>query len=117
MANQRQDDVYDRWYLRALAVFYGLLCGISSIRYLYLDLNPSSGYVPWTTQVVCFGAAVGTILYFVNPRIGHHCLVATTVLVLMMFAPSGEWAATSFHLVVLGMLYVPLMKRRREVEA
>ena len=99
----------DRWYLRILAAYYGLVCGISSIRYIYLDLHPAGASVPWLTQLLCFGTTVGAILYFFHPRLGHRCLVVLTTMVVVLAASGGDGRGATFHLIVLGMLCLPLI--------
>ena len=107
---------FDRWYVRLLAVYFTLLCGVCSVRYLWMDIT-GNGYVPLLTQLFCFAVTAASIVFFVHPRLGHHLLLSLTVIVLLYFAPTGPAQANLFWLFVAALLGMPLLFPRRPVGA
>ena len=101
------DAFHDRWYIRGLAAVLLLLCGVSTLRYLWIDLFRADTSVPWTTQALCFALTAGSAAYFVSPRWGHRCLLGVAVAVFLVASPQGPPAAVVFWLGVLLLLAMP----------
>lgn len=110
----RNPDRYDRGYLRLLAAVFVLLCGLSTLRYLWIDLL-GGGSVPLVTQIVCLLFTVSGIVYFIRPRLGHHALLGLTSFVLLTHAGSGPPSGDVFWYLVLGFLLLPYLPTRRRL--
>jgi hypothetical protein len=104
-------DPFARWYVAGVAALYVCLCSVSTIRYLYLDLRVPDVYIPLPVQIVCFLAAASGIVYFFKPRVGHHALLLVAILGLCLTASDHHAGAVVFHLLVLGLLSIPLIEK------
>ena len=106
-------DRFDRWYLRLLAGIFAILCGLSTLRYLWIDFF-SDGFVPLAIQIVCFLFTAAAIGYWVKPRLGHHALLGLTVFILSTHV-GGHLAEYVFWFFVLGLLLLPYLPERRRL--
>ncbi len=106
------DNPYNRLYLRVLAGMYLMLCGACSVYYAGLDLSAWREATlvppPWHVQVVCLLAALSAGVYFIRPRLGHHGLLAVTLVVLLVGRDEMPAKERVFHLIVLLLLCLPL---------
>ena len=112
MAERTTD--FDRWYLWLLAMFFAFACGACSVRYVWMDFA-DAGYVPMSTQILCFALTVASIAYFIRPKLGHHVLLALTVAVLLFASPAGPAEAVVFWLFVGGLLVLPWLSRQSKL--
>jgi hypothetical protein len=99
-----------RWYLYLVAIYYGVLCSICGVRYIYLDLTAADVYVAPLTQILCFVAAISGILFFVRRTAGYWGLIAVTVLALCTAPGHTDAKAIAFHAAVLAILLLPVLK-------
>jgi hypothetical protein len=67
------------WYITLTAIYYLLICSATSLFYLTQHLLPNPSIIPWGIQFLCLATALSSALYFANPRLGHRCLIVTTV--------------------------------------
>ena len=91
-----------------LAGFYLFICGISSIRYLAMDLSIIQGTVPATAQILCFAATISVIVYFFKPVIGCVGLFIVNVCGLLISLQNNNPKAIAFYIFVLIILSIPL---------
>ena len=109
----RHDDrFYNHWYLRLPASIFAILCTISTVRYLWLDVSGDAP-IAMLTQAICFLLAAAAIVYFIRPRLAHHVLLALTIFVLLVKGPDGPPAAVMFWLFVGVLLVLPYLAHRR----
>ena len=99
----------NKWYLSSLAGAYLILCGISSIRYLAMDMSLIPGHVPVFTQVLCFAATIAAALYFFRPMMGCMGLAIVTLLALNQAAIARNPTAVVFHVIILLVLSVSVL--------
>jgi hypothetical protein len=85
---------------------FAVLCGFSSLRYVWLNMTGDASLAPWT-QFLCFALTAGSLTYFFRPRVGFFAMLAITLLVLFVEAPAGPLAAVAFWLGVLALLLLP----------
>jgi hypothetical protein len=104
------------WYITLIAAFYLIFCSIACIYYVSLHLIPDAGTVPWSTQLLCLGAALSAAAYFINPFLGHRALIIITLLTLFAIGES-DLHATQFHLFVLVLLLLPIPFRQQRAAA
>jgi len=102
------------WYITLTAIYYLLICSATSLFYLTQHLLPNPAIIPRGIQFLCLATALSSALYFANPRLGHRCLIATTVLTLIAIGES-DIHATGFHLTVLAILLLPFLLNRKEI--
>lgn len=98
-----------RWYLTAIATIYFVLCTASCLRYASLLFRADGGAVPLATQLICLGMAVAAATYFFRPVVGHLALLSLTGITIIAIGESDP-EATGFHLCVLLVLLIPLVK-------
>ncbi len=101
------DNFYRRPYLFAVAGLFTVLCGLSSLRYIWLNIAGDASIAPWT-QFLCFALTASSATYFFRPRIGFFLMLAITLLVLLVEAPAGPPATVAFWLGVLALFLLPL---------
>jgi hypothetical protein len=99
------------WPVTIVAAGYLVLCTAACAYYASLPFRANSAVVPIVVQLLCLGAAVSAWLYFFNARLGHKLLLAVTILTLLALGTSDAWA-TTFHVVVLLLLAIPLLVGR-----
>ena len=104
-------DRFDRWYLRLIAGLFALLCSVSSLRYLWMDIT-GDALIPLVVQVVCLLFAVCGLVYFVWPKLGHHTLLALSIGVFVTHAGAGQRSADMFWLCLIGLLLIPYFGHR-----
>lgn len=115
MSHQATD--FDRWYIRLLASVFAIGCGISTVRYLWMDIT-GDGYVPLATQLFCFALTAASIVFFVRPTLGHRLLLYLALMLLLYYGPpTGSVEANLFWLSVVALLCLPWLFRRRKFVA
>jgi hypothetical protein len=108
-----KDNTGRRWYLTALAAVYLALCSVGCLSYLSLQFRSDAGTVPVPQQALCLAFAIAAGTYFMRARVGHIALTVLTVLTLVGIGTTNP-GATAFHLFILLVLAVPLMRKRKD---
>jgi hypothetical protein len=103
-----------KWYLTLIAGFFLLLCGISSIRYMAVNISLIGGSVPITTQVLCFAATIAAALYFFRPLFGCIGLLAICCYGLVLSGQAADVKAIVFYVVVLVVLAISITGFRNQ---
>ena len=93
-----------KWYLDVMLGVYLILCGVSSIRYLLMDISIMDGHVPYFTQMLCFGATFASVLYFFYSRVGCAVLAVITLLAASQAAIVYDAKAIVFHSLIFAVL-------------
>ena len=107
-----KSDAERRWYLSGLAGIYLALCSAGCLHYISLQFQPSAGAVPIGQQALCLAFAIAAGVYFLRARVGHIALVVVTSLTLIAIGTTDP-GATAFHLCVLLVLMLPLLKKHK----
>ncbi len=107
MTNDRM--ITKKWYLTLVAGYFLLLCGLSSARYIAMDVSLINGSIPISTQVLCFAATVAAALYFFRPMIGCVALSVISLYGLLLSARAADAKGVVFYGIVLAVLIIPIM--------
>ena len=115
-ANKMTNDkiISRKWYSTLAAGLFLMLCGISSIRYIAMDISLIERSVPITTQVVCFAATFAAALYFFRPLFGCVGLLAICCYGLLLSAQAADAKAVVFYVIVLFVLASSLRDFRNQ---
>ena len=111
--NEMRNESGRRWYLTVLAALYLALCSAGCLYYISLQFRSHAGTVPVEQQALCLAFAIAAGVYFLRARVGHIALAMLTGLTLIAIGTTDP-RATVFHLCVLLVLVLPLMKQRRD---
>ena len=105
-----------RWYLTLIASFYLVLCGLSSMRYLAMDISIIEGYIGITTQLLCFGATIAAAIYFFRPAFGCLGLLIISLCALVLSVQASDSRAIVYHCMIVAVLIIPILGflRRRQ---
>ena len=103
-----------KWYSTLVAGLFLILCGISSIRYIAMDISLIEGSVPITTQVLCFTATIAAALCFFRPLFGCVGLLAICCYGLLLSTQAANGKAIVFYVIVLCVLASSLRDFRKQ---
>lgn len=103
-----------KWYFTLVAGFFLILCGVSSIRYIAMDISLIEARVPIATQVLCFTATIASALCFFRPLFGCVGLLAVCCCGLVLSSQAADGKAIAFYVIVLFVLAISLMGFRNQ---
>jgi hypothetical protein len=99
----------NKWYLTLIAGSFLILCGVSSVRYLEMNASLIDGWVPISTQVLCFSGTIAAILYFIRPMLGCVGLLGVCLCALVLSIQAADSGAVIFHMIIISALLVSIL--------
>ena len=98
-----------KWYLTLIAGLFLILCGVSSVRYLAMNVSLIEGFVLISTQVLCFAGTVAAAVYFIRPMLGCSGLLAVCLYALALSAQASDSKAIVFYVIIISALLVSIL--------
>jgi len=101
-----RDVLVRKWYLTLLAGCFLVLCGISSVRYIAMDISLIDARVPAATQILCFAATISAALYFYRPMVGSVGLMAISFYGLLLSTQAANARGVVFYAMVIALFLI-----------
>jgi hypothetical protein len=98
-----------KWYLTLIAGSFLILCGASSMRYLAMNVSLIEGFVPISTQILCFAGTVAAIVYFIKPMFGCSGLLAVCLCAMVLSVQAADAKAIVFYAIIISALLVSIL--------
>jgi len=103
-----------KWYLSLIAGCFLILCGISSVRYIAMDISLIDGSISIATQILCFAATISAALYFYRPMVGSVGLMAISSYGLLLSTQAADARGVVFYSIVIALFMISIMGFRRQ---
>jgi len=103
-----------KWYLTLIAGSFLVLCGVSSVRYLAMNVSLIEGFVPISTQILCFAGTLAAIVYFIKPMFGCSGLLAVCPCALALSVKAADAKAIGFYVIIISALLSSILGSLRK---
>ena len=104
--------VITKWYLTLIAGCFLILCGISSVRYIAMDISLIDGRVPTATQIPCFAATISAAWYFYRPMVGSVGLMAISFYGLLLSTQAANARGVVFYGIVIALFIISIRDKK-----